>query len=54
MNKLAEKISSVMTDEELNTKLQDYYQGEAQTLAAGTEENLIKLAELLGDMTPEQ
>ncbi|MFL7023681.1 DNA repair ATPase [Enterovibrio norvegicus] len=54
MNKLAEKISSVMTNEELNTMLQDHYQGEAQTLAAGTEENLLKLAELRGDMTPEQ
>ncbi|CZF86228.1 DNA repair ATPase [Grimontia marina] len=54
MNKLAEKISSVMTDGELYTMLQDHYQGESQTLAAGTEENLLKLAELRGDMTPEQ
>ncbi len=54
MNKLAEKISAVMTDNELNTLLQDHYQGEAQTLAAGTEENLLKLAELRGDMTAEQ
>ncbi|CAH1573939.1 ATPase [Vibrio jasicida] len=54
MNKLAEKISSVMTDQEMNTLLQDHYQGEAQTLAAGTEENLLKLAELRGDMTDEQ
>lgn len=54
MNKLVEKISSVMTDEELNTLLQDHYQGEAQTLANGTEENLLKLAELRGNMTPEQ
>ncbi len=54
MNKLAEKISSVMTDEELNTLLQDHYQGESQTLAQGTEENLLKLAELRGDLTPEQ
>ncbi|MEH0696940.1 DNA repair ATPase [Vibrio owensii] len=54
MNKLAEKISSVMTDQEMSTLLQDHYQGEAQTLAAGTEENLLKLAELRGDMTDEQ
>ncbi|WP_104024169.1 DNA repair ATPase [Vibrio hyugaensis] len=54
MNKLAEKISSVMTDQEMNTLLQDHYQGEAQTLAAGTEENLLKLAELRDDMTDEQ
>ncbi|BCL71233.1 hypothetical protein TUMSATVNIG1_31980 [Vibrio nigripulchritudo] len=54
MNKLAEKISSVMTEEELQTLLQDHYQGEAQTLTNGTEENLLKLAELRGDMTDEQ
>ncbi|WP_414931506.1 DNA repair ATPase [Vibrio europaeus] len=54
MNKLVEKISSVMTDDELNTLLQDHYQGEAQTLANGTEENLLKLAELRENMTPEQ
>lgn len=54
MNKLAEKISSVMTEEELQTLLQDHYQGEAQTLTNGTEENLLKLAELRGGMTQEQ
>nr|WP_268967894.1 AAA family ATPase [Veronia nyctiphanis] len=54
MNKLSEKISAVMTDDELNTMLQDHYQGEAQTLAAGTEENLLKLAQLRGNMTAEQ
>ncbi|MCG9752983.1 DNA repair ATPase [Vibrio brasiliensis] len=54
MNKLVEKISSVMTVDEINTLLQDHYQGEAQTLASGTEENLLKLAELRGDMNSEQ
>lgn len=54
MNKLAEKVSSVMTIDELNTLVQDHYQGEAQTLAQGTEENLLKLAELRGNMTDEQ
>lgn len=54
MNKLAEKVSSVMTDDELNILVQDHYQGEAQTLAQGTEENLLKLAELKNDMSNEQ
>lgn len=53
MNKLAEKISPVMTEEELQTLLQDHYQGEAQTLTAGTEENLLKLAEIRGVMNDE-
>ncbi|MGL6259762.1 DNA repair ATPase [Vibrio sp. WXL210] len=51
MNKLSEKISSVMTDSELQQLVKDHYQGEAQTLTAGTEENLLKLAELRGDMS---
>lgn len=54
MNKLAEKISAVMTDDELDTLIQDHYQGEAQTLANGTEENLLKLAELRGNMSDVQ
>ncbi|WP_087018131.1 DNA repair ATPase [Thaumasiovibrio subtropicus] len=54
MNKLAEKISSVMTDDELQTLLQDHYQGEAQTLTSGTEDNLLKLAELRGAMSDDQ
>ncbi len=54
MNKLVEKVSSVMTNNELDTLVQDHYQGEAQTLASGTEENLLKLAELRGSMTSEQ
>nr|WP_211215078.1 DNA repair ATPase [Algicola sagamiensis] len=54
MNKLTEKVSAVMTNEELNTLITDHYQGEAQTLTSGTEENLLKLADIRGDMTPAQ
>jgi MoxR-like ATPase len=54
MNKLAEKISAVMSDEELMQLLADHYQGEAQLLTTGAEENLLKLAELRGNMTEEQ
>lgn len=48
MNKMAEKISSVMTDSELIRLVDDHYQGEAQLLTQGTEENLMKLAQLRG------
>lgn len=48
MNKLSEKVSAVMTEDELQTLIQDHYQGESQTLTAGTEENLLKLDELRG------
>ncbi|MEO0576684.1 MAG: DNA repair ATPase [Pseudomonadota bacterium] len=46
MNKLAEKVSAVMNDDELEDLLADHYRGEAQLLTQGTEANLLKLAEL--------
>jgi len=46
MNKLAEKISPVLNDAELQQLIGDHYLGEAQLLTTGAEENLLKLAEL--------
>ena len=54
MNKLAEKIVSAMNDEELQQLVDDHYSSESQTLTTGAEQNLLKLAELRGRMTPEQ
>ncbi len=54
MNKLAEKITAVMNDQELMQLLEDHYQGEAQLLTTGAEENLLKLADLRGNMTEQQ
>jgi hypothetical protein len=51
MNKMAEKVSSVMTQDELMQLVGDHYVGEAQLLTLGAEENLLKLAELRGNMT---
>lgn len=51
MNKMAEKISAVMTEDELMQLVGDHYVGEAQLLTSGAEENLLKLAELRGNMT---
>lgn len=48
MNKLAEKISPVMNEDELQQLISDHYLGEAQLLTTGAEENLLKLAELRG------
>jgi hypothetical protein len=53
MNKLAEKITPVMNDQEMQQMLADHYQGEAQMLTTGAEENLLKLAELRGQMSDE-
>ncbi|KDN09515.1 DNA repair ATPase [Gilliamella sp. Imp1-1] len=54
MNKLAEKVSSVMNDDELNQIIEDHYLGEAQLLTNGAEENLLKLAEIRDILTKEQ
>ncbi|EIJ43643.1 ATPase family protein associated with various cellular activities (AAA) [Beggiatoa alba B18LD] len=54
MNKLAEKVVAVMNEQELQQLITDHYQGEAQTLTTGAEENLLKLAELRDGLSPEQ
>ncbi|BDU15180.1 DNA repair ATPase [Lysobacter auxotrophicus] len=50
MNKLAEKISPVLNEAELQQLIADHYLGEAQLLTTGAEENLLKLAELRGTL----
>lgn len=54
MNKLAEKVSSIMNQDELNAVIRDHYIGEAQTLTSGAEENLLKLGELSNSLTQEE
>lgn len=54
MNKMAEKVSAVMNHDELMQLIEDHYLGESQLLTNGTEENVLKLAELRGNMTAEQ
>ncbi|HEY0820457.1 MAG TPA: DNA repair protein, partial [Rhizobacter sp.] len=51
MTKLAAKITPLMRDDELDALLRDHYRGEAQTLTTGAEENLLKLAHLIGKPT---
>ena len=51
MNKLAEKVTPVISELELEQLIDDHYQGEAQLLTQGAEENLLKLKELRGTMT---
>ncbi|GAA6153636.1 DNA repair ATPase [Pseudoteredinibacter isoporae] len=54
MNKMTEKLSAVMNDKELMQLIADHYLGEAQLLTTGAEDNLLKLAELRGNITEEQ
>jgi MoxR-like ATPase len=51
MNKLAEKIVSAMTVDEVERLVDDHYMSESQTLTSGAEQNLLKLAEMRGRMT---
>ena len=54
MNRLAERVSSAMNEAEIDQLITDHYRAEAQLLTSGTEENLLKLAELRGQLSPEQ
>ncbi|WP_435979974.1 DNA repair ATPase [Psychrobacter sp. DM4] len=50
MNKMTEKLSAVMNDNELNQLIDDHYLGESQLLTQGAESNLLKLAEMRGEL----
>jgi Tfp pilus assembly protein PilZ len=54
MAKLTEKVVSAMNEAELERLIDDHYASEAQTLTKGAEQNLLKLADMRGRLTPEQ
>lgn len=54
MNKMSEKVVAVMNPEELEMVITDHYVGESQTLTTGSEQNLLKLGEMRGTLTPTQ
>ena len=54
MGRLAEKVSPLMNEAEVEELIQGYYRNEAQTLTNGTEANLLKFKELIGTITPEE
>jgi Tfp pilus assembly protein PilZ len=54
MAKLTEKVVPAMNDAELERLIDDHYASESQTLTKGAEQNLLKLAEMRGRLTPEQ
>jgi len=53
MNKLAEKISAVMNETELDELINDHYRGEAQLLTSGTEANLLMLKSIRSTLSEE-
>jgi hypothetical protein len=54
MNRLAEKVVTIMNDDEVRAIILDHYRGESQTLTTGTEANMLKFRELIGIQTPEE
>ena len=54
MNKMVEKITAVMNEQELQQLISDHYLGEAQLLTTGAEENILKLKKLRERLTPEE
>ena len=54
MNRMTEKLSPLMTDEEVMAAVVDAYVREAQTLTDGAEANVLKFRELIGRMDDDQ
>ncbi|MFJ5031284.1 DNA repair ATPase [Streptomyces sp. NPDC088560] len=54
MNRIAQRLRPVMNDTEREAVVHDHYTAEAQTLTTGAEANLLKLAELRGELNEEQ
>ncbi len=52
MNRLAEKVVTIMNDEEVRALILDHYRGESQTLTTGAEANLLKFKEMIGAQSP--
>ena len=54
MNKIAEKVLSVMNDEELDALIIGTYENDAQTLTTGSEANMLKWKELVGCLSEQE
>ncbi|MGQ1787712.1 DNA repair ATPase [Saccharicrinis sp. GN24d3] len=54
MNKITEKVVTIMNDDELETLIMSHYEGESQTLTAGAEANMLKFKEILDKLTEEE
>jgi DNA polymerase III delta prime subunit len=54
MNKIAEKVVSIMNDEELFEKILASYENDSQTLTSDAEANMLKWKELVGSINSEE
>ena len=54
MNKITEKVVTIMNDDELETLIMSHYEGESQTLTSGAEANMLKFKEIVNKLTEEE
>ena len=54
MNKIAERVVSIMNDDELNELLMTHFENQAQTLTTGAEANLLKFKDMMGWLSEEE
>tara|TARA_R110002096_G_scaffold276109_2_gene469936 strand:- start:374 stop:5287 length:4914 start_codon:yes stop_codon:yes gene_type:complete len=54
MNKIVEKLSAMMNDDELETLILSHYENESQTLTQGAEFNFLKFKELYSKLNDEE
>ncbi|MDA8745763.1 DNA repair ATPase [Rubripirellula amarantea] len=54
MNRMAEKVASVMNDRELQSLIVSSYEQDAQTLTTDNEANVLKFKELMDILTPDE
>ncbi|QQL46052.1 DNA repair ATPase [Sulfuriroseicoccus oceanibius] len=54
MNRIAEKVLPLMTDEEVVGLITDHYENESQTLTTGAESNMLKFREMENMLTETQ
>ncbi len=53
MNKIVERLSPIMNEQELETLMLSHYENESQTLTTGAEANMLKFKELFGVLSEE-
>ncbi len=54
MNKITEKVVTIMNDDELETLIMSHYEGESQTLTSGAEANMLKFKEVVNKLSEEE
>lgn len=54
MNRIAEKVIALMSDQELRELVEGHYQNEAQNLTTGAEANLLKFHEMEGTLSEKE